>query len=1340
MKNKLRASLLVAGLASCGLLTATDAIPFRVQRVDAQVTFFTPGKCAPPATMTVLATAKGLIVIDTLLSPTLAEQAMQQVKKELGRDDVILVINTHDHMDHTGGNQVFKGVEIVGHENMAPAMKRQAEGIAANLPRMQFRIAQRERQLQGLAADAPQALSLAESNRIERLVMDDQQKRFVSTPPTKTFADKLVLQAGGIELHLYYFGRAHTASDIVVHIPKLGILLTGDLFHTDAIGCPAAPQGIEVPRWLAVLDDVLASKRGVRTVVGGHGLVYSREWLDAQHRYIRELWAAVTRAKQLGASLDACRRDSPLEAAFSFLAAHFDLKAKEKLDQHQANVQAFWRVGLRPAGPEIEHVMQQAGIAAARARFHELRAAGEREFFIDEAEFNALGYRLLQQEGKTNEAVAVFEMNSEAFSGSWNAWDSLGEAWLWRGEFEKAEACYVKSLALNPDSRSGRDALNRIRLDFKNETRDIVKYSPGQNTRLKGPYLGQTPPGLTPRVFAPGIVSSAGHYEFSIAFSPDGREIYFTRRKDPDGLNTMMTCRWEKDGWTAPAEAAFCRGYASNEPHVTPDGRKLYFGCRRQRPGEERLEYGNIWVTERAGDGWGEPHYICRGMYVSSTRAGDLYMTDMTNVAGGGIIKYVQREGVLQAAEKAPKVVNEPGMTAHAFIAPDESYIVFDAGRPGGQGGEGDLYVTFRNGDGSWSDAVNLGDGINTPGTNFCPMISPDGKYLFYSAGRDIYWVSSEVIHRLRPGTPPQASLGEEIKNSILAGDLSQLQTWLVKDPARPRARDQQGRSLLHLAAAAGHLQMARWLIERGAEIDARTVQMSTPLMHAALAGKEDMVRLLIAKGAGIDARDSYQRTAFILVARDSGDAEMAKVLLECGADINAADRWNDTALSLAAWRGFGNLVDLLLEKGARIPADPAQKQQVFAQAIANGLEKLFEHILASGADISVKDSLGGSLLHAAADGGSAAIMNALLDKKLDLNGIDRNGWTPLHRAAERGFLPAAALLIERGARLEERTQAGETPFNLALAENNTEVIALLRSRGADMGPARFPDLQGEFMGQKKPGARPELFAPGIVSGRFGLHCTATFSPDGREVYWSLMMPPRSGRHIPGRLLVSRLQDGRWTYPQAAPFTAEGLDADVPFFSPDNRRLYFMSRRPLPGKDKPSGEHIWYLERREGGWSDARPADAVVNDLPHHWQFSVDKDYNLYFATTIAGGQGKNDIYCSAYADGRYQEPRNLGAPVNGPGGDEMPFIAPDGSYLLFMREFDLHVSFRGRDGSWSVPRNLGPEINSGSMDLCPMVSPDGKYLFFLSQRNGESHAWWVEAKIIDRLRPDEKI
>jgi len=583
-------------------------------------------------------------------------------------------------------------------------------------------------------------------------------------------------------------------------------------------------------------------------------------------------------------------------------------------------------------------------------------------------------------------------------------------------------------------------------------------------------------------------------------------------------------------------------------------------------------------------------------------------------------------------------------------------------------------------------------------------------------------------------GTAPSAS--EEIKNVIQSGDLARLQALAAKTPGILQFKDDRGQTLLHGAADAGQLAVARWLIEQGAEVDARTAQLSTPLMYAALAGKADMVRLLIAKGADLGARDGYQRTAFILVGRETGDADMAAILLGAGADINAVDRFNDTALSLAAWRGFPSLVDLLLVRGARLPADPGQKQQLFTLAIANGLDKLFARIAAAGADMSALDGLGGTLLHSAADGGSERIMSALIGKKLDPNRKDRNGWTPLHRAAERGRLQAVALLLKHGANLNERTLAGETPFNLAAAENNTEVASLLKSQGADQSPQLFPELKGEYLGQTKPGAQPELFAPGIVSSRFGMHCPATFSPDGREAYWNLMVEPRTPGYSISRLLFSRLQDGRWTFPQVAPFTGEGKDADVPFFTPDGKRFYFMSRRLMPGADRVSGEHIWYMERQGDVWSEARPVDETVNCLPHHWQFSVDKDYNLYFSTTISGGQGRNDIYCAKYENGRYAEPRNLGAPVNTPDREEMPFIAPDGTYIVFAREMDLFVSFLRTDGSWSEAVSLGPEINSPAIDICPQVSADGKYLFFLSQRGGESHTWWVSAKIIGGLQP----
>jgi len=139
-------------------------------------------------------------------------------------------------------------------------------------------------------------------------------------------------------------------------------------------------------------------------------------------------------------------------------------------------------------------------------------------------------------------------------------------------------------------------------------------------------------------------------------------------------------------------------------------------------------------------------------MFASSTRDGDLFMWDPDAGRGGGIVHYPKSDGGWSAPEPLDGGVNQPRPGVHGWVAPDGSFIVFDSyQRPGAQGGEGDLFVAFRNNDGSWGEAFNLGDNVNTPGTNFCPALSPDGKFLFFATNRDIYWVSAEVIDRHRP-------------------------------------------------------------------------------------------------------------------------------------------------------------------------------------------------------------------------------------------------------------------------------------------------------------------------------------------------------------------------------------------------------------------------------------------------------------------------------------------------------------------------------------------------------------------------------------------------------------
>ncbi|MDO3386907.1 hypothetical protein QWI17_13755 [Gilvimarinus sp. SDUM040013] len=112
-------------------------------------------------------------------------------------------------------------------------------------------------------------------------------------------------------------------------------------------------------------------------------------------------------------------------------------------------------------------------------------------------------------------------------------------------------------------------------------------------------------------------------------------------------------------------------------------------------------------------------------------------------------------DGEREAPRPFSKEINTGKWTAHPFIALDESYIIWDSERRGGFGGV-DLYISFREKDGSWGAAINLGDKINTSGADSGAKVTPDGKYLFFNrqvSAKDynVYWVDAQIIETLRP-------------------------------------------------------------------------------------------------------------------------------------------------------------------------------------------------------------------------------------------------------------------------------------------------------------------------------------------------------------------------------------------------------------------------------------------------------------------------------------------------------------------------------------------------------------------------------------------------------------
>jgi len=290
-----------------------------------------------------------------------------------------------------------------------------------------------------------------------------------------------------------------------------------------------------------------------------------------------------------------------------------------------------------------------------------------------------------------------------------------------------------------------------------------------ERARPQGPYFGQTLPGTTPVVFAPGVVSTAAH-EFACSFTPDGLEFYFTRRATPQSPTLIMVSRSVNVTWTEPEPAAFNDQSAqmSFEPQVTPDGRRLYFSSDRPLPGAGQGGPPglNVWYVERQRNGWGTPREAgapfnpMRAMYVSMTKTGTIYTTDISAGMGTESIAVSRlAEGKYTALEKLGAPVNVEAGSMYPYIAPDESYLIYTrrAGQALG------LVVSFRNPDGTWREprAINLGMPAGTPN------VSPDGRYLFFTAGErgksDIYWVSASVVAAAR-GTASdfEASLGQK--------------------------------------------------------------------------------------------------------------------------------------------------------------------------------------------------------------------------------------------------------------------------------------------------------------------------------------------------------------------------------------------------------------------------------------------------------------------------------------------------------------------------------------------------------------------------------------------------
>ncbi|MEO1052258.1 MAG: hypothetical protein AAFX87_16620 [Bacteroidota bacterium] len=270
-------------------------------------------------------------------------------------------------------------------------------------------------------------------------------------------------------------------------------------------------------------------------------------------------------------------------------------------------------------------------------------------------------------------------------------------------------------------------------------------------------YLDTDYPGLTPELYAEGIINVEGRFQQNLTMSPDGKEYFITQtdsaiwryerilqvKSSGEGQYELDTPQFVKD-------FKYENEWFIGEPMISHDNNSLFFVADFPP---------NLWQTKRTKNGgWSSPTKMPVSTekgdwYAMTTKNGNLYFTN------GIAYQCIPKNGEYLTKEKMDTPFNTKDVR-DPVISPNEDYMIFALERPDGYG-QSDLYVSFKDKQGNWSKAHILSVSINTEALEFAPYISPDEKFLFFSR-RDqwqnakysnVYWVSLEAIEGYREAT-----------------------------------------------------------------------------------------------------------------------------------------------------------------------------------------------------------------------------------------------------------------------------------------------------------------------------------------------------------------------------------------------------------------------------------------------------------------------------------------------------------------------------------------------------------------------------------------------------------
>ena len=349
MRFSQKTSLMLWGtLFFCTSAAAQDV---SVRRVTDRVIVLSMSNLGMHTNITVIESQKGLVIIETEITPYIMSKIKAEAEKYLGRNDWIYVINTHNHLHHAAGNILFRDAQVVGHETMrmdwlenrlsTESGRRgycDTVGTIDGLSKLRKALAQG-----GLTPQ--QERDIRRKIRFMRDVEKEIMNGFEIRNPDITFNDRFTLDIGDVHLRLIYWGNAVQHSSIIIHVVEDNMLVSTGIGSGWLPNFYGKANQNSIQRWIAILDELCDDKFRIDTIIGVHSADFftTKQNLQYKHEYLSELLDGLKNAKKLGLSLEQTKKELAFDKRFSRFRRIYN-KPENLNEKHLENINVIWNL------------------------------------------------------------------------------------------------------------------------------------------------------------------------------------------------------------------------------------------------------------------------------------------------------------------------------------------------------------------------------------------------------------------------------------------------------------------------------------------------------------------------------------------------------------------------------------------------------------------------------------------------------------------------------------------------------------------------------------------------------------------------------------------------------------------------------------------------------------------------------------------------------------------------------------------------------------------------------------------------------------------------------------